>query len=122
MLAVVKTPHTEFIVQGDIPEKYLKMLKTDYGKNVTISEVTGSKETLDIFKTKWYKEIDSENTPGETMKFYRKLYKLTQKELANRLEIAVQSVSNMETGVRPISKATAKMLAEIFNISAGRFI
>ena len=122
MLAVVKTPRTEFIVQGDIPEKYLKMLKTDYGKNVTISEVTGSKETLDIFKTKWYKEIDSENTPGETMKFYRKLYKLTQKELANRLEIAVQSVSNMETGVRPISKATAKMLAEIFNISAGRFI
>ncbi|MEA1910311.1 MAG: helix-turn-helix transcriptional regulator [Spirochaetota bacterium] len=47
---------------------------------------------------------------------------MSQAELGEKLGIAKQNISVMERGARGISKAMARDLAELFQISPGRFI
>lgn len=104
---------------GDIPEKIITMLKEVYGKKVTVTD----DEYVNIKDTGWYKNIKLKITPGETVSFYRKMHKMTQKELGEKLEnFSKQNVSEMERNIRPISKKAAKQLAELFNISIDRLI
>lgn len=120
MLAVVKKHHTEFIMHGQIPEKYLKMLKKDFGAAVMIQ--ADEEELVDVTEMQWYKDEKKSETPGDVLRFYRKLNNLTQVELAQKLEITKQLVSNMENGQKPISRKMAHRLAEFFGVKAGRFI
>ena len=122
MQAVVKTPHIEINIKGDIPQKIITMLKEEYGKNVHVTKDEDD-EYVDVFETDWYKKINAEKTPGDNMKIYRKIHKITQENLGEMLGgIPKQHVSNMENGSRQISKITAKKLAKIFNVSIERFI
>jgi DNA-binding XRE family transcriptional regulator len=122
MQAVVKTPHIEINIKGDIPRKIIKLLQEEYGKKVHLTEDCDD-ELIDIFETDWYKKISAEKTPGDNIKIYRKIHKITQEKLGELLGgIPRQHVSNMEKGSRPISKNTAKKLAEIFRVSVERFI
>jgi DNA-binding XRE family transcriptional regulator len=115
----VKTPHTKIDMTGDIPEKIITMLKEVYGKKVTISD----DEYVDIKDTEWYKNIKGKITPGETVSFYRKMHKMTQKELGEKLgNFSKQNVSEMERNIRPVSKKTAKQLSDLFNISIDRLL
>ena len=54
--------------------------------------------------------------------FYRTLMKMTQTELGEKLGVSKQVISDMEHERRSISKAMAKELAKIFNVSVDRFI
>ena len=122
MQAVVKTPHIEINIKGDIPEKIITLLKKEYGKKVHLTKDEDD-EFVNITETDWYKKIHAEKTPGDNMKIYRKIHKITQEKLGEILGgIPKQHVSNMENGSRPISKITAKKLAKIFNVSIERFI
>jgi len=122
MQAVVKTPHIEINIKGDIPQKIITLLKEEYGKKVHLTKDKDD-DYVDIFETDWYKKIHAEKTPGDNMKIYRKIHKITQEKLGEMLDgIPKQHVSNMENGSRPISKITAKKLAKIFNVSVERFI
>ena len=115
----VKTPHTKIDMTGDIPEKIITMLKEIYGKKVTVT----NDEYVNVKDTDWYKNIESKITPGETLSFYRKMHKMTQKELGEKLgNFSKQNVSEMERNIRPISKKTAKQLSDLFNISIDRLI
>ncbi len=116
MLVVVKKPHIE--ISGEIiPEELLVFLKEHYRGLKIIEE-----EATDITQTDWYHKSKADATPGATLKRYRKRLKLSQSELAEKLGMVKQNISAMEKGSRGISKATAKKLADIFQISAGRFI
>ena len=119
MLVVVKKPPTEFIIEGNIPEKYLTLLKKEYGKNMFIEE---ENEYEIATESQWYKQIKQEETPGGNLRFYRKLHKLTQVKLAEKLEVSKQKISNMENNIIPISRKTAHKLSKIFGVLAGRFI
>lgn len=122
MQAVVKTPHIEIKIKGDIPQKIITLLKEEYGRKVKFTNDEDD-EYVNIVETDWYKKIKAEKSPADNMKIYRKLHKMTQEELGEKLGgIPKQHVSNMENGIRPISKATAKRLAKIFDISVDRFI
>jgi DNA-binding XRE family transcriptional regulator len=122
MQAVVKTPRIEIKIKGDIPSKIISLLKEEYGKKVHITK-DADDEYVDIVETDWYKKIKAEKTPGDNMKIYRKIHKITQEKLGELLGgIPKQHVSNMENGSRPISKITAKKLAKIFDVSVERFI
>jgi DNA-binding XRE family transcriptional regulator len=116
----VKKPPTEFAIKGNIPKKYLTLLKKDYGKNLTI--VNDKEELVDVREMNWYKEMKAKETPGDTLRFYRKLHKLTQEELGRKLGVPKQKISNMENALKPISRKMAHKLSEIFEIAAGRFI
>jgi len=120
MLAVVKTPHTNFTVSGDIPENILNILKTQYKKNLIIQDEKD--EYIEVSTMNWYKEAEKRQTPAKTLRFYRILNKLTQAQLAEKIGTTKQFISNMETGQKPISRKTAYLLSEVFDIDAGRFI
>jgi len=116
----VKTPHTKIDMTGDIPEKIITMLKEVYGKKVTISD---DDEYVNVKDTDWYKNIKAEITPGETVSFYRKMHKMTQKELGDKLgNFSKQNISEIERNIRPISKKTAKQLSDLFKISIDRLL
>jgi DNA-binding XRE family transcriptional regulator len=119
MLAVVKKPPIEFSIQGEIPEKYLNLLKEDFGPALS---VFGDEETMLATEMDWYREMREKETPGDTLRFYRKLHNMTQEELAAQLGVTKQKISNMERNAKPISRKTAYQLSETFRISPGRFI
>jgi DNA-binding XRE family transcriptional regulator len=119
MLVVVKKRPTEFVIQGNIPKKYLTILKKDYGKALTIEEDSNYELAME---STWYKEMKAKETPGGNLRFYRKLHNMTQLQLAERLEVSKQKISNMENGIIPISRKTALQFSEVFTVPAGRFI
>lgn len=78
---------------------------------------------VEVTKTDLYRSIKQTVSPGENMRVYRELHGMTQAKLGAKLgTFTRQNVSNMETGHRPISKAAAKRLAELFDVSVEKFI
>ncbi len=121
MQAVVKTPHTNIHIQGEIPSRILEMLRSEYGGELKIYE--GDEECVEVTESDWYKEIAEITTPGDAMRIYRKNHQLTQEQLGKKLDnIPRQIISNMERGKRSISLATARKLSVIFNVPANRFL
>ena len=77
---------------------------------------------VDFHDTDWFKEVEPELTPASNLAFYRKLAKMTQAELGDKLSVSKQVISDMEHERRAISKAMAKELSKIFDVSVERFI
>jgi DNA-binding XRE family transcriptional regulator len=120
MLVVVKKHPIEFTIQGNIPEKYLTLLKNDYGNDVIIDEEENEYEpAIDAL---WYKELQIKETPGGNLRFYRKLHKMTQTILGEKLGVSKQTISKMEKGSIPISRETACQLGKILNRNPNRFM
>ena len=122
MLAVVKTPCTSIRIKGKISNKLIEVLVSEYGKDVQLTRDPDD-EPVDVFQTDWYKNTKKTMTPGTYMKIYRENRKMTQTELGRLLGgLPRQHVSNMENGVRPISKKIAMKLAKAFDVSVEKFI
>ena len=123
MLIVVNHPHiNSFRIEGDIPASMLDYVSREYGRqNVSIIDDEGEL-LLDPHDMDFYKESKEKETPGRNMRMFRRNLQLTQSQLAEKLGTTKQAISNMENGIRPISKKTAKELARIFKVSAGNFI
>ena len=122
MQAVVKTPHIDINIRGEIPSKLLKLIQNEYGDSVQIIKDKDD-ELVDIFETDWYKKTKSKMNPGSYLKIYRENHKLTQAELGNKLGgIPPQHISNMENNRRNISLNTAKKLARFFKVPITRFL
>ncbi len=122
MLAVVKTPLIDIHIKGKIPTRLVTVLKKEYGKKVHLTKEADD-ELLNVFQTDWYKRIKKTLTPGTNLKIYRQNLGLTQAQLGEKLgNLPKQFVSNMENGIRPISKKTALKLAKLFRTSVDRFI
>ena len=84
--------------------------------------VESNEDFVDFHDTEWFKEVEPELTPASNLVFYRKLMKMTQTELGEKLGVSKQVISDMEHERRAISKAMAKELSKIFKVSVGRFI
>ena len=81
-----------------------------------------SDDMMNVEDMDWYKEEAIKDTPGKTLRFYRKLKGLTQHELAEMLGTTKQFISNLENDRKPISRMMTKKLSEIFNVPASRFV
>jgi DNA-binding XRE family transcriptional regulator len=122
MLAVVKTPRIKIAIKGKISKRLLDVLKEEYGSDVQIIP-DDEDEKIDIFETDWYKNVKEKLTPGKNMRIYRQNLSMTQKELGELLGgVPRQHISNMERGIRAISKKVALNLSKIFNTSVDKFI
>ena len=119
MQVVVKKPHIR--MEGEITPELLKYVQDKFTDVEIIEDV--EEELLEVTKSDWYRNIKDRMTPGENMRIYRKLYNLSQAELGKKLgNFTRQNISNMENGHRFISKATAKRLAELFDVSVEKFL
>ena len=59
---------------------------------------------------------------GENIKFYRNLAKLTQEQLAIKLNISQSTLANYEKNKRDISTDILKNLCKILNITADELL
>jgi DNA-binding XRE family transcriptional regulator len=122
MLAVVKTPLIRIHIKGQIPKQIMTVLKKQYGDKMKLTKEDDD-ELVDVFQTDWYKRVKKGLTPGKNLKIYRQNLEMTQEQLGAKLgDIPKQFISNMENGIRPISKKTALKLAKIFKVSVAKFI
>lgn len=97
------------------------VMNNEYGK-LNVSFDDDGDMLLNPHDMEWFKEAEATETPGKNLRFYRRLAKMTQPELAAKLGTSRQAISNMENGIRPISKKAAKELAKIFRVSVSNFI
>jgi addiction module HigA family antidote len=67
-------------------------------------------------------EVFPEAHPGMVLNGFRLKMEMTQNELAEKLGISQNRVSDMETGKRPISKRMAERLSELFNVPRKAFL
>ena len=123
MQAVVKTPHIEINIKGEIiPPKLIHLLKEEFGDEVRVID-NDDDALVYAVDTKWYREIKETLTPGNIMRIYRENRMMTQARLGELLGgIPRQHVSNMENGKRQISLNTARKLSKLFNIPIGRLL
>ncbi len=122
MLAVVRTPRTNIRMKGQIPNRLIEVLVAEYGNDVHLTRDRND-ELVDVFQTDWYKNAKKGMTPGTYMKIFRENRKMTQTELGKLLGgLPRQHVSNMENGIRPISKKIAMKLSKVFDVSVEKFI
>ena len=122
MLAVVRTPLIRIHIRGQIPKQIVTVLKKEYGERMKLTREDDD-ELVDVFQTDWYKRVTKGLTPGKNLKIYRQNLGMTQGQLGAKLGgIPKQFISNMENGIRPISKKTALQLAKVFRVSVAKFI
>lgn len=119
MQVVVKTPHIR--LEGEVTDDLVEYLRQRFGEVEVIED--DDDELVEITESDWYRSIKETMSPGENVRLYRELHGMTQAELGAKLgAFTRQNVSNMENGSRPISKAAAKRLAELFDVSVEKFI
>lgn len=68
------------------------------------------------------REVFPEGNPAMLLRGYRGKLDMTQKELAEKLGVTQNRVSDMESGKRPISKDMAVKLGEIFDTPYKSFL
>ena len=119
MLVVVKKHRIDFRVEGNIPDELIDSLRNEYGDAMHIEDEGALMCAEDM---DWYKNLESEETPGKNLRIYRKMQKLTQAQLAEKIGVAKQFISDMERDCKPISRQMATRLAGIFSVDAGRLI
>lgn len=120
MLAVVKTPHIDVRIQGDISPFMMEVLKKEYGRKLRISPEKD--ENVDYFATDFAKEIAKKASPADCVQIFRENLGLTQEALGKKVGVSKNYVSDWENGHRKVSKDKAKKLAALFHISADHFL
>ena len=120
ILVVVNQPHiNNFTIKCTISDKNFKFLKNLFGESLTIKYYN---DLVDFRDTDWFREVEPEFSPVSNLAFYRKLAKMTQTELGQKLGVSKQVISDMEHKRRAISKKTARELSKIFDVSIESFI
>jgi DNA-binding XRE family transcriptional regulator len=120
MLAVVKTPHIDLRIQGDISPFMLEVLKKEFGKKLRVEpEKEGS---VDYFETSLAKSLAKKVSPADCVQIYRENLRLTQEGLGQKVGVSKNYVSDWENGHRKISRDKAKKLAALFRISVDHLL
>jgi DNA-binding XRE family transcriptional regulator len=125
MQALARIPHTlengmpvEFTISGDIPVFYLDLTRRLFPATVVEKN---DDPLMDVRDCDWYKDAKESITPGYNLRLMRQLRKMTQQELADKLGISKQQISNMEKGRSPIGKKMAMRLGKALNRPYGNF-
>lgn len=121
ILAVVKTPHIDMRIKGDVSPRLLRLLKVEDGPELKIAE-EDENELVDFFETDFYRKMKNKMTPGTYVKIYRENNSMTQDQLGAKFGLSKSFICDIERDRRAISKEFAKKLANFFQISVSRFI
>jgi ribosome-binding protein aMBF1 (putative translation factor) len=116
MLALVKKPRIEISIQGEHAEELLDWIKKKFEVNILSSEVG---DTIPVEETNFWKEMQS-NKIGNLLAGARLKAGLTQAQLAEKLDVRQNMISDYERGRRRLSLSMAKRIAKILNIKVDR--
>ena len=116
MLAVVKKPRIEISLQGDNVEELIEWIRKKFEVSILTSD---SSDSVPIEETDFWKEMQS-NRVGNLLAGARLKAGLTQAQLAAKLGIRQNMISDYERGKRRLSPSMAERLAKILNLKLNR--
>lgn len=116
MLAVMKKPRIEISLQGEHVDELIEWIRKKFEVNILTSE---SAESIAIEETDFWKEMQS-NRVGNLLSGARLKANLSQAQLAEKLGIRQNMISDYERGKRRLSPAMATRIAKILNIKVDR--
>jgi len=116
MLAVVKKPRIEISLQGENVEELIEWISKKFEVSILTSDRSDS---VPIEETDFWKEMQS-NRVGNLLAGARLKAGFTQAQLAEKLGIRQNMISDYERGKRRLSSSMADRLAKILNLKANR--
>jgi len=118
MSAAVKTHPINIRFKPRTPARVIHSVKKQFA-NYILDE---DEEYIDWLKTDFHKEIAARMTPAKTLCNLRKMCGWTLAETGKKIGASPYRISDYENGHREISKAVAKELGKLFNVSPAVFI
>ena len=116
MLALVKKPRIEISLQGEHVNELIDWISKKFEVNILSSE---DSESMAIEETDFWKEMQS-NRIGNLLSAARLKANLSQSQLADKLGIRQNMISDYERGKRRLSPAMAKRIAEFLHLKVDR--
>jgi ribosome-binding protein aMBF1 (putative translation factor) len=117
MLAVVKKPRTELSIQGDRPGEIVDWLRKKF--EVTVLAADEGEGSVPVEETAFWKEMEK-NRVGNLLAGARVKVGLTQEQLADKLEIRQNMVSDYERGRRSLSPEMARRFSSVLQVREAR--
>jgi ribosome-binding protein aMBF1 (putative translation factor) len=117
MLVVVKKPRTELSIQGDRPGEIVAWLRRKY--DVTVLAADEDEAAIPVEGTEFWKEMEK-NRVGNLLAGARLKAGLTQAQLADKLEIRQNMVSDYERGRRAVSPGMARRFSSVLQVQEAR--
>ncbi len=116
MLALVKKPRIELSIQGDNIEELIEWIRKKYDVSILSSKKS---DNIAIENTDFWKEMQS-NRIGNLLSGARLKANLSQSQLAEKLGIRQNMISDYERGKRRLSPAMAKRITKLLKIKVER--
>ena len=116
MLALVKKPRIEISLQGEHVDELIEWISKKFEVSVLTSDVS---ESVAIEETDFWKEMQS-NRIGNLLAGARLKANLTQAQLAEKLGIRQNMISDYERGKRRLSQTMAGRIAKILHTNVDR--
>ncbi|MBM4142623.1 MAG: helix-turn-helix transcriptional regulator [Lentisphaerae bacterium] len=113
MLALVKKPHIEISLHGEHVAELVDWIKKRF--EVTVLAEEPEDEFVSIESTKYWKEMEK-NRVGNILVGARLKAGLTQAQLADKLGVRQNMVSDYERGRRTYSDAMAKRISQTLQV------
>ena len=113
MLALVKKPHIELSIQGERAEELVAWIRKKYDLSVLAPEDV--KDSIPVEETEFWKQMEK-NRVGNLLAGARLKAGLTQGQLAKRLGIRQNMVSDYERGRRSLSPTMATRFSDVLHI------
>lgn len=117
MLALVKKPHIELSIQGEHASELVDWIRKKYDVSVLTAEP--EEVWVSIESTDYWKEMER-NRVGNLLAGARLKAGLTQAQLAEKLGIRQNMISDYERGRRSYSDAMAKRLSKTLKVKEER--
>ena len=116
MLALVKKPRIEISLQGEQVDELIEWIRKKFEVSILTSD---NSESIAVEETDFWKEMQS-NRIGNLLSGARLKAKLSQTQLAEKLGIRQNMISDYERGKRRLSPSMAKRIAKILHIKVDR--
>ena len=116
MLALVKKPRIEISLQGENVDELIEWISKKFEVSILTSD---DSESIAVEETDFWKEMQS-NRIGNLLSGARLKANLSQAQLAEKLGIRQNMISDYERGKRRLSPSMAKRIAKILHIKVDR--
>ena len=116
MLALVKKPHIELSIHGENVDELIDWISRKFEVKILSSK---NAESIPVEETNFWKEMQS-NRIGNLLAGARLKAGLTQAQLAKKLDVRQNMISDFERGKRRLSPTMAKRLAKALHIDVNR--
>ena len=116
MLALVKKPRIEMSIHGEHTEELIDWIREKFEVNILTHD---KEDSIAIEETDFWQEMQS-NRVGNLLAGARLKAGLTQAQLAQKLDVRQNMISDYERGKRRLSPTMGKKIAKILNMKSNR--